>query len=82
MNISPKYKAFIVRFVVLIVLLFVLMLLFKHYIITDDDNLLQVIIPAFLALILAPRVHIANEQSGTRYGLKSVFTKKIIWFDE
>ncbi len=82
MNIPGKYKAFGLRFLILIVLLFGLMLLFQRLFPAGEYNEFLVLgIPVIIGIVAAPRVQFAQHQSGKRYGLKFIFYPKIWWFD-
>jgi hypothetical protein len=79
---SGKYKAFLIRFVTLIIFLAGFMLLAKRLLPAEEygdfPQLLAGVIPA---LLLSPRVQVAEHQSGRRYGIKFLFSSKIWWFD-
>lgn len=46
----------------------------------SEQTIWLTIIPLGVGMLLAPKPHIEETQSGRRYGLKSIFSKNIIYF--
>ena len=43
-----------------------------------DPSFWTLLIPVFIASFLAPKPHVVKTQSGNQYGLRWMFTKKIM----
>ena len=48
----------------------------------EPENFLRKLSPMVLSIILSLKPHVIETESGKQYGLKSLFSKKIIWFKD
>lgn len=73
---SPKIKVFLIYgasfFIVFLIAWFITDQL------VEEKTFLTTFIPIAASLILAPKPHVEETQSGRQYGLKSIFSKKIV----
>lgn len=74
---SPKIKVFLVYGVSFLVIYMVVYFIVRQFI---AEGVWTTMIPIGASILLAPKPHIENTQSGKNYGLKSIFSKKIIRF--
>ncbi|AZQ43209.1 hypothetical protein [Nonlabens ponticola] len=76
---APKYKTFGVYLIC-----FLGVFVITHYITVGfftEPTFWTTFIPIAVAMIVSPKPHIEETVSGKRYGLKSLFSPKIYWFD-
>lgn len=45
----------------------------------DEESWMRKLTPILVSIVAAPKPHVEQTQSGSRYGLKSIFSKKIFW---
>lgn len=73
---SPKVKMYVIH-----IAIFIAVYLLVRYIMTQfavDPTFWTTVIPAVSAWLLAPKPYVEDTQSGKQYGLRIVFSKKII----
>lgn len=59
-----------------------LLIWFLAGLVLDPDSTMRKLTPIILSIILSPKPHVEETQSGRQYGLKSIFFKKIIRFTD
>jgi hypothetical protein len=74
---SPKIKVFVVYGVSFLVIYMVAYFIIRQFI---EEGVWTTMIPIGASIVFAPKPHIESTQSGKNYGLKSIFSKKIIRF--
>jgi hypothetical protein len=48
----------------------------------EPESLMRLLLPVLLSIIVAPKLHVEQEKGTKKYGLKSIFTKATLWFQE
>lgn len=74
---SPKAKTYLIYILCFLVVFLVVFFIMRHF---TDDLIWTTVVPSVIATIIAPRQYQEKTQSGINYGLKSIFSKKIIRF--
>jgi len=46
------------------------------------DNSIRKLAPIIISIIISPKPQVVETQSGKQYGLKSLFSKKVLWFKD
>ncbi|WP_438962865.1 hypothetical protein [Nonlabens sp.] len=77
---SAKVKMYLVYAVTFIGLY--LLIWFLAGLFLEPDGTVRKLTPIVLSIILSPKPHIEETPSGRQYGLKSIFSKKIIHFTD
>ncbi|GAK92327.1 hypothetical protein JCM19298_2815 [Nonlabens ulvanivorans] len=77
---SAKMKMYLVYGVVFLALFLGLWVLSGY--IFEPDSTMRKLTPIVASIILSPKPHVVETQSGRQYGLKSLFSKKIYWFKD
>ncbi|BAO54775.1 hypothetical protein [Nonlabens marinus] len=72
---SPKIKVFVIYALSFFIVFAVTWLITDYFV--AKESIWTTFIPIGAAMILAPKPHIEETQSGRQYGLKSIFSKKI-----
>ncbi|KQC32306.1 hypothetical protein AAU57_02415 [Nonlabens sp. YIK11] len=73
---SPKIKVFLIYGIsFMLVFLITRFILVQFY---PEPSMWLTFIPLGVGMVLAPKPHIEETQSGRQYGLKSIFFKRII----
>ncbi|WP_438962864.1 hypothetical protein [Nonlabens sp.] len=75
---SPRWKMFLIHAVI-----FAAVFILVRFVMTQfavDPTFWTTVIPLGCAWLLSPKPHVESTQSGKQYGLKSIFSKKIIRF--
>lgn len=75
---SPKIKTYLVYSISFLVLFMGTFFITKA--ITNKTSVFTTMLPIIVAVVLAPKPHVAQYQSGKRYGLKWIFKKDVWWF--
>lgn len=74
---SPKVKMFLIYGISFLVLFMAVWFLAGLFF--DDDSWPRKLAPILGSIIAAPKPHVEEYQNDKRYGLKSIFIKKIFW---
>jgi len=74
---SPKTKTYLIHILCLLAVFLVVFFIMRQF---TDDLIWTAVVPSVIATFIAPRQYQEKTQSGINYGLKSVFSKKIIRF--
>ena len=75
---KAKYKVFLVYFLSLVIVFTILWLIIEAFDI--EQTFWKTFVPICVAILVTPKIHIVRTQSGSQYGLKSIFSKKVIKF--
>lgn len=74
---SPKIKVFLIYGVSFLAIFLIVRFIVVQFM---EESIWTTIIPIAASMIFSPKPHAEQTQSGTEYGLKSIFLKKIIRF--
>jgi len=74
---TPKFKMFLIY--ALCFLGIFMLVWFIAGMLFDEESWLRKLTPILVSIVAAPKPHVENAQSGPRYGLKSIFSRKIFW---
>ncbi|MGJ8683910.1 MAG: hypothetical protein ACSHWW_04765 [Nonlabens sp.] len=77
---SAKFKMYIVYGLVFLALFLGLWVIAGY--LFEEDSTFRKLTPIVLSIILSPKPHVEDTQSGRQYGLKSIFLKKIVRFKD
>ena len=75
---SPKIKVFLIYGLSFIAAFLITRFIMEQF--YSEQTIWLTIIPLGVGMLLAPKPHIEETQSGRQYGLKSIFSKSIIYF--
>jgi len=73
---DPKWKMFLIHILAFVAVFFIARFIITYFVI--DLTYWTTIIPLGCAWLLAPKPHVEETQSGKQYGLRILFSKKII----
>ncbi|SCY34601.1 hypothetical protein SAMN05192588_2394 [Nonlabens sp. Hel1_33_55] len=74
---SPKIKVFLIYGLsFMVVFLIARFIMVQFY---PEPSIWLTFVPLAIGMILSPKPHIEQTQSGRQYGLKSIFSKRIIY---
>lgn len=73
---SPKIKMYLIHAVVFLAVFLIARAIAIQLVV--DPTMWTTIVPVACAWLLAPKPHVEKTQSGNQYGLRWVFSKKII----
>jgi len=73
---SPKIKVFVIYGVSFLAIFLIARFIMAQF--YEEQTIWLTFIPLAIGMILSPKPHIEETQSGRQYGLKSIFSKKII----
>ena len=73
---SPKIKVFLIYGLSFFVVFLIVRFLMVQYF--TEPTFWTMFVPLGFAIALAPKPHIEETEEGRQYGLKSIFSKKII----
>ena len=74
---SSKVKVFVIYGVSFLAIFLVVRIITVQFI---EEGIWTTMIPIAASMIFAPKPHAEKTQSGVNYGLKSIFSKKIMRF--
>lgn len=74
---SPKIKMFLIYALCFLGLFMIVW--FIAGVLFEEESWLRKLTPILVSIVAAPKPHVEQHQSGPRYGLKSIFSRKIFW---
>jgi hypothetical protein len=77
MKISPKVKVLLINFICS-ALIFLITWTITAQLFTGEYSIWATLFSVTFAFVLAPKPHVEETQSGRQYGLKSIFSKRVI----
>ncbi|ARN78299.1 hypothetical protein BST97_10030 [Nonlabens spongiae] len=74
---SPKVRVFLIYGISFLAIFLIVRFITVQFV---EESIWTTIIPIGASMIFSPKPHVEQSQSGKEYGLKSIFSKKIIRF--